>query len=101
LVTWTPKVLRGGRLAAEWTHTGRYYMDPDNTREYGGYDLVHLHANAFITPTVEVFARVMNAADRTYAELATYTAFQGAQLTPGTPRTVYAGLRFGWQGAGQ
>jgi outer membrane receptor protein involved in Fe transport len=101
LVTWTPKLLRGGRLAAEWTHTGRYYMDPDNTREYGGYDLVHFHANAFITPTVELFARVMNAADRTYAELATFTAFQGAQLTPGTPRTVYAGLRFGWQGAGQ
>ena len=99
LVTWTPRWLRGGRLAAEWTHTGRYYMDPDNTREYGGYDLVHMHANAFVTPTVELFARVMNAADRKYAELATFTAFQGAQLTPGTPRTVYAGLRFGWQGA--
>ncbi len=98
LLTWTPGVLRGGRLAVEWTHTGRYWMDPANTHEYGGYDLVHLHANAQVTAGVELFARVINATDRNYAELAAFAPFTGAQLTPGTPRTVYAGARVAWQG---
>jgi len=90
--------LRGGRLAVEWTHTGRYWMDPANTREYGGYDLWHLHANANLRSGVELFARVMNATDRNYAELAAFAPFTGAQVTPGTPRTVYAGMRLAWQG---
>jgi len=98
LLTWTPGVLRGGRLAVEWTHTGRYWMDPANTREYGGYDLWHLHANANLRSGVELFARVMNATDRNYAELAAFAPFTGAQVTPGTPRTVYAGMRLAWQG---
>jgi iron complex outermembrane receptor protein len=98
LLTWTPRALRGGRLAVEWTHTGRYWMDPANTREYGGYDLVHLHGNINLRSGVELFARVMNATDRNYAEVAAFAPFQGVQITPGTPRTVYAGLRLAWQG---
>jgi outer membrane receptor protein involved in Fe transport len=98
LLTWSPRVLRGGRLAAEWSHTGKYWMDPENTREYGGFDLIHLHANAVISPTMEVFMRVLNVTDRNYAELAAYAPFQGVQMTPGTPRSLYAGVRLGWQG---
>jgi outer membrane receptor protein involved in Fe transport len=96
LVTWSPKPLRGGRLGAEWTHAGRYAMDPANTRFYGGYEVVNLHANTFVTPAVELFARVINLADRNYAELAAYDAFQREQYTPGSPRTVYAGARYSW-----
>lgn len=98
LVTWSPRWLRGGRVAAEWTHTGSYWMDPGNTREYDGYDLVHLHANAIISPRLELFVRVLNLTDENYAELAAYAPFQGVQMTPGTPRSVYAGVRVAWQG---
>jgi iron complex outermembrane receptor protein len=97
LVTWSPRLLRGGRLAAEWSHTGRYWMDPSNTNEYGGYSLLHLHANFVVSPRAELFARVLNVADRNYAELATFAPPQGGQYNPGTPRTVYAGVRLGWQ----
>jgi len=100
LVTWTPAALKGGRLAAEWSHTGRYAMDPANARTYAGHALVHLHANAFVMPSVELFARVTNLADRGYAELASFDQFQGVLYTPGAPRTVFAGLRYGWSAGG-
>lgn len=96
LVTFTPPMLGGGRLAAEWTHTGRYPMDPANTHEYGGHTIVALHANYFVRPEVELFARVMNLQDRAYAELASYDPFQKEQFTPGPPRTIYAGLQYRW-----
>jgi outer membrane receptor protein involved in Fe transport len=96
LLTWSPAALKGGRLAAEWSHTGRYAMDPGNLRTYGGHQVVHLHANAFVVPSVEVFARVTNLTGRAYAELASFDQFQGVLYTPGAPRTVYAGMRYGW-----
>lgn len=100
LLTWTPARLKGGRLAAEWSHTGRYAMDPANVRTYGGHQVVHLHANAFILPQVEAFARVTNLTNRAYAELASFDQFQGVLYTPGAPQTVFVGMRYGWSAGG-
>lgn len=100
LLTWTPAMLKGGRLAAEWSHTGRYAMDPANVRVYGGHQVMHLHANAFVLPSVEVFARVTNLTDRAFAELASFDQFQGVLYTPGAPRTVFVGMRYGWSAGG-
>jgi iron complex outermembrane receptor protein len=101
LLTWTPATLRGGRIAAEWSHLGRYAMDPANVRTYGGHAIVHLHANAFVSPSVELFARVTNVGDRAFAELASFDPFQGPLFTPGAPRTVFAGMRYGWNAGGR
>ena len=100
LVTWSPSILRGGRLAAEWSHTGAYAMDPANVATYGGHAVVHLHANMLLRPDMELFARVTNVGDRAYAELAAYDAFQLGQYTPGAPRTVYAGVKWNWTKGG-
>lgn len=96
LLTWKPRFSRGGRFAVEWTHTGSYAMDPANVATYAGYELVSVHANMYLRPQLELFGRVVNALDRNYAELASYDAFQKQQYTPGTPRTVYAGMRYIW-----
>jgi outer membrane receptor protein involved in Fe transport len=107
LLTWSPRALRGGRLAAEWSHTGEYvagyFLDaqsrPVRPKSYGGHDVLHLHANAQLTRNVELFGRVLNLTDRNYAELASFTfndRVQPDQYTPGAPRTVYAGLRYSW-----
>jgi outer membrane receptor protein involved in Fe transport len=104
LLSWSPKVLRGGRLAAEWSQTGRYVMGykvdalgvPTEPVWYGGHQVWNLHANAQVAPRVELFGRVMNLTDRTYAETATYTANDKVQpdtYNPGSPRTIYAGVR--------
>jgi iron complex outermembrane recepter protein len=95
-LTYTPALLHGGRLAAEWTKTGSYAMDPANARAYGGYALVNLHANAFVRPGMELFVRAVNLAEKRYAEVVTYDAFQKEQFTPGTPRAIYAGAKWGW-----
>lgn len=93
LVAWTPRALRGGRVALEWSHTGRYAEDPANTAYYGGYELVNLSASAVLAARTELFARVINLADRRYAELVTYDAFRKDQYTPGAPRSLFVGMR--------
>jgi len=95
LLTWSPRALKGGRLAAEWTHTGRYYTDPQNVHAYAGYDILNLHANYVVRPNVELFGRVVNATNAIYAEVVSYDAANGQQFTPGAPRTLYAGVRVG------
>jgi outer membrane receptor protein involved in Fe transport len=95
MLSWSPRLLRDGRVALEWSHTGRYALDAANTSSYGGYELLNLHANAVVTRHAELFARVVNLADRKYAELVSYDRFQGSLFTPAAPRTIYAGLKVG------
>jgi hypothetical protein len=97
LLTYTPNVLNGGRVAVEWSHTGRYYGDPENTQTYDGFNLWALHGNYMIHNMGEFFVRVTNLTNVKYAEVATYNAFNEWQYTPGTPRSVFAGLRYNWQ----
>lgn len=108
LLTWSPRLLRGGRVAAEYTLTGRYvsgyFLDaasrPTAPKAYNGHQLWNLHANAQLTPGVELFGRVINVTNRTYAEVASFTfndRVQPDQYTPGSPRTVFAGVRFAAQ----
>jgi outer membrane cobalamin receptor len=99
LVTLTPRALRGGRVAVEWSHTGSYVAGYERTdaglvpHEYGGHQTVALHANYWLTSRLEAFARAVNLTDRTYAEIAAYDPFQKDQLTPGAPRALFAGVR--------
>jgi iron complex outermembrane recepter protein len=97
LVTYSPALLNGGRVAAEWSQTGQYYGDPENTQKYDGFDLITLHGNYMIRNIGELFVRVTNVTNEKYAEVATYNAFNKWQYTPGTPRSVFAGLRYNWQ----
>jgi hypothetical protein len=48
----------------------------------------------------EIFARLVNATDMQYAELVSYNAFNGEQFTPGNPRMLFAGVRWGIQQGG-
>jgi len=95
LVSWSPRALRDGRLALEWSHTGRYAWDAANTGTDGGTELLALHANMYLTPGAELFARVSNVLDRRYAELVTFDRFAKDMYTPGAPRMVYAGVKLG------
>jgi outer membrane receptor protein involved in Fe transport len=108
LVTWSPRLLRGGRVAAEYSAAGRYvagyqldaFGRPDRAVTYGGYGVWTLHANAQLTTRAELFGRVVNVADRTYAEVAGYNHNDRVQrwsYTPGNPRTVFLGVRLAAQ----
>ncbi|HTK53658.1 MAG TPA: TonB-dependent receptor [Gemmatimonadaceae bacterium] len=97
LLSYSPNVLNGGRFAVEWSKTGEYYGDPENTQMYHGFDLWALHGNYMVRNIGELFLRVTNLTNEKYAEVATYNAFNNWQYTPGTPRSVFLGLRYNWQ----
>ena len=91
-LTWRPSFLAGSDLALEWSHLGGYYLDPANTQEYGGHDLLSLRGSAPLMDRVTVFARLSNLTDERYAETAGFSVLRGRELAPGLPRTLYAGL---------
>lgn len=51
---------------------GSRYADSGNAKELGGYALVDLYADYALNPTTRLFARVNNAFDRDYTQLAGY-----------------------------
>ena len=51
---------------------GSRYAVSGNTKELGGYALVDLYADYALNPTTRLFARVNNAFDRDYTQLAGY-----------------------------
>jgi len=95
MATWSPEVLGDGRVVVEWRRTGSYVEDAANTpgQEHEGYDLLNAQVDARVARGVTLFARAVNLLDRKYAELASYDPFQGEQLTPGTPRSLFAGVK--------
>ena len=98
-LNYTPRILKGGRMALEWSKTGRYPMDAANTpgKWYEGHSTMNFHFNANLLPTTEVFLRVSNLRNEAFAEIVTYDAFQKEQYIPGSPRMVFAGMRYNWQ----
>lgn len=95
-LSWSPRFLHDGRLAVEWSHTGRYAEDAANTHFYAGYDLVNLQGSTMVLHRAELFARLVNVTNRHYAELVTYDPFQRDMYTPGAPRSAFAGVRYVW-----
>lgn len=85
-----------GYLEAEWVSMGSFWMDPQNENRYEGHDLWNLRMEVELAEGVSAFGRVLNVADRSYAERASFNAFRGEELSPGKPRAVYVGLRWGW-----
>jgi outer membrane receptor protein involved in Fe transport len=85
------------RTGIELMYLGPYWMDAANTTRYGGHALVNLRAQVETARHVRLFARLLNAGDRRYAESASYTLQRGRELAPGRPRTVFAGVEIDWR----
>jgi len=99
-----PRWLGGARLAhqhaglgefeLEWVHQGGYFLDAANTQTYPGHDLLHLRWQRSLSPQWTVSARLMNLADRRYAERADL-GFGQFRYFPGAGRSLFLGLA--WQ----
>lgn len=89
---YTPHWLNGGRLEAEWSRQGHQYINASNTLVYEGYALWNLRASMNINDHWQIYANLLNATDRLYAE--SVTSFGTNQsYTPGKPRTLYIGTK--------
>jgi len=88
--------LGSGMVELEWLRMGRFWMDPANRNEYEGHDLWNIRFEIPVGQGVSASGRVLNLADRVYAERASFNAFRGEELSPGKPRTFFFGLRYRW-----
>lgn len=89
-------LLNSGLVELEWMRMGRFWMDPENQNAYGGHEIWNLGFEAPIHSGLAISGRVTNLSDGVFAERASFNAFRGAELSPGKPRTVQIGLRYGW-----
>jgi outer membrane receptor protein involved in Fe transport len=92
-LTWAPRPRAQAQL--EWVHLGHYWLDPANTQTYSGHDLLNVRANWPLTKDLSMFGSVYNITDRRYADSAQLSNNQPV-LSPGLPRTFYAGLEARW-----
>jgi outer membrane receptor protein involved in Fe transport len=86
------------RVGLDLAYLGPYWLDAANTTRYTGHVLLNLRAGYEVTGGVSLFARVMNLADRLYAETGSYTRQRGREFAPGRPRTAFVGAEVRWSG---
>lgn len=71
---------------------GEYYLDSQNRFTYPGHTLVNLRASWEITPTVAMFARLNNLADKEIADRADF-GMGDYRYLPGRGRELFVELR--------
>ena len=79
----------------ELHHTGEYFLEPQNERQYPGHTIVNLRSQYQINDQWSAALRVVNLTDKLYAERADFTSFTDERYFPGEPRSVFAELS--WQ----
>ena len=80
----------------QWSHTGSYYLNPENTSEYSGHNLLHLRSQWQFKPEWSLSLRVNNLLDENYAERADFTSFTQERYFPGRARNVFMSLKRIW-----
>jgi outer membrane receptor protein involved in Fe transport len=83
----------GRFLELEWVHQGNYYLNPENTAEYDGHNLLNLRTGWALNENVDVSVRITNLTDEDYAERADF-GFGSYRYFVGEPRAVYASVRY-------
>lgn len=104
-LTWKPLETLSTQL--EWVRMGSYFLQDSNAgttsaadprrgvAKYDGHHLLNIRVSYDVCRSASVFARVLNIADRRYADSAS-VASDTAVYSPGLPRSFYAGLELKW-----
>jgi outer membrane receptor protein involved in Fe transport len=95
-LTWRPTAPMMMQL--EWIRIGRYWLEPGNSPGFGkypGHDLLNLRLRYAFNSRLSLSARVMNLANKRYAESAAVTS-NTPVFSPGLPRALYTGLDYTW-----
>lgn len=82
-----------GRLELEAVYQGAYFLDAGNLARYPGHVLGHLRWSRPFASGWRVDARLMNLANRRYAERADI-AFGEYRYFPGEGRALFVGIRY-------
>lgn len=95
-VAWSPVL--GTTFQAEWVRLGSYWLEATHAPAFGrypGHDLVNLRVSRALGRRWKLTGRVMNAANRRFAESASVSS-NTPVFSPGLPRAVYAGMEVAW-----
>jgi outer membrane receptor protein involved in Fe transport len=87
------KSKHGHTLELEWQHMGEYYLNPENTAEYSGHNLLNLRASVELSSQLRLSARLLNLSDADYAERADF-AFGNYRYFVGEPRSIFVGIQY-------
>jgi len=71
----------------------KYYVNPENTAEYEGHNLLNLRAKYNISTYLSISARLLNITDEDYAERADFS-FGNYRYFVGEPRSLFVSLQY-------
>ena len=91
-IWYRPAFCNGLRIGVEWQKIGNYFMDPQNTIKYEGYNVFHLRAG-YKLKSMEIWANLVNAANKYYAYTASKSNF-GYSYTPAEPGNINIGFSY-------
>ena len=95
-LTWSPR--DGSSVQFEWVRIGSYWLEASNSPVFGkypGHDVFNLRASHRVAQHLSVFGRIMNVADKRYADSASVSS-NTPVYSPALPRAYYAGLEASW-----
>ncbi|TDF35146.1 TonB-dependent receptor [Alteromonadaceae bacterium M269] len=81
------------RTELEWINLASYYLNPENTAEYDGHNLVNLRTHWQTSERIQLSARITNLTDTDYAERADF-GFGNFRYFVGEPRSLYVSVRY-------
>jgi len=82
-------------IELEWVHQGNYYLNPENSSEYSGHNLLNLRTGIRLSERLNIGVRVSNLTDEDYAERADF-GFGSYRYFVGEPRAVYATVQYNY-----
>ena len=83
----------GAFVELEWVHQGNYYLNPENSAEYSGHNLLNLRTGWALNKQLDISVRIINLTDEDYAERADF-GFGSYRYFVGESRAVYATMRY-------
>ncbi|NGZ06959.1 MAG: TonB-dependent receptor [Magnetococcales bacterium] len=95
-VRYAPEGGKSGQVSLEWVSLGSYWLDPANTRKYGGHDLFNLRGSYPVRSDLEIFGSVTNLFDKRYAETGALSWGGNEMYAPGLPRMAFVGMQVAW-----
>lgn len=82
----------GASAELEWVHLGNYFLNPENSAEYAGHNLLNLRTRFPLSETALLSIQLLNLTDEDYAERADF-GFGNYRYFVGEPRSVFASIR--------
>lgn len=91
-VWYKPSFVKGLRIGAELQHVGSYFVDPQNTATYDGYNALNLRAG-YSAKGFDVWVNVLNATNNYYSYITSKSSF-GWSYQLAEPRNFNVGISY-------